>query len=75
MATFFTGPSDVPPEPSVLEATKRAAGFGETVVQVFGDRSIIWADTIEVCKLPHRVEWVAVDGDLGRLYTACREFW
>ena len=41
MATFFTGPSDVPPEPSVLEATKRAAGFDETVVQVFGDRSII----------------------------------
>ena len=38
--------------------TKRAAGLGETVIQVFGDSSIIWSDTIEVCKLLHRVEWV-----------------
>ena len=39
-------------------STKGAAGFGETVLQVFGDSSIIWSDTIEVCKLLHRVEWV-----------------
>ena len=38
--------------------TKGAAGLGETVIQVFGDSSIIWSDTIEVCKLLHRVEWV-----------------
>lgn len=46
----------------MLEATKGIAGFGETVVHVFGDRGVIGA---EVCKLLHRVEWVAVDGDLG----------
>ena len=39
-------------------STKGAAGFGETVIQVFCDSSIIWSDTIEVCKLLHRVEWV-----------------
>ena len=50
---------------TVLEATKGTAGFGETVIYVFGDRGVIGDYIAEVCKLLHRVEWVAVDGDLG----------
>ena len=35
---------------SVLEVTKGAAGFGEKVVQVFGDHGVIGDYTAKVCK-------------------------
>ena len=52
----------------MLEVTKRAAGFGEKVVQVSGDHGVIGDYTAKVCRWPLVVIW-------GGLYTASGEFW
>ena len=44
------------PAHAALEATKRSAGFGETVVHVIGYRGVIRDDTAKECKMLHRVD-------------------